>query len=133
MKRTLTALVLAAASASPALAADATGTWQTEPGDTGGVLHVTVAPCGSAVCGTIKHAFSADKSQNTTYEHLGKQMIWDMAAEGEGRWAKGKIWAPDSDKTYRAKMELLSADQLKVSGCVAGGLICRGQTWIRVK
>ena len=54
-------------------------------------------------------------------------------ADGEGSWSSGTIWAPDRDKTYRAKMEMLSADQMKVSGCVAGGLICRGQTWLRVK
>ncbi|MFA3918061.1 DUF2147 domain-containing protein [Ruegeria hyattellae] len=108
------------------------GLWKTQPGDTGGYLHVSIGPCGSAVCGTIDSAFSANGDQNVNYEHLGKQMIWDMVPEGSGKYGGGKIWDPESDKTYASKMTL-SGSTLEVKGCVAGGLVCRGQDWTRIR
>jgi len=109
----------------------ATGTWKTEAGDAGGYLHVKMVPCGDALCGSIDKAFSAGGSVSTDYEHTGKRMIWDMKAEGDGSYGGGKIWAPDKNKTYKSKMSL-SGNKLTVKGCVAGGAICRGQTWTRV-
>ncbi|CAD0183610.1 hypothetical protein RUESEDTHA_00483 [Ruegeria sp. THAF57] len=109
------------------------GLWKTEPGDEGGYLHVTIAPCGSAICGTIDTAFDGNGNQQLSYENLGKKIIWDMEPEGNGAYDNGKIWAPDRDKTYNSKMTLDSQNALTVKGCVAGGLVCRGQTWTRVQ
>jgi len=108
------------------------GTWKTAPGDTGGYLHVTIAPCGSDICGTIKAAYDKDNAVQAGYEHLGKKMLWNMTADGGGSYSGGKIWAPDADKTYSSKMSL-NGNRLEVKGCVAGGLICRGQDWTRIK
>ncbi|MCU9840128.1 MULTISPECIES: DUF2147 domain-containing protein [Ruegeria] len=131
MNRLILAAALGLGAASAALADPAAGTWKTEPGDTGGYLHVAVAPCGSNVCGTIKTAFDKDGAEQTDYEHKGKRMIWDMQPGGGGSYSGGQIWAPDSNKTYSSKMSL-DGNALTVKGCVAGGLICRGQTWKRV-
>lgn len=114
-----------------ALADPVTGTWKTAEGDEGGYLHVSMAPCGGAVCGTIAAAFDGTGAPSADYEHLGKKMIWDMKAGDGGAYGGGKVWAPDSDKTYRSKMQL-SGNTLEVKGCVAGGVICRGQKWQRV-
>lgn len=117
--------------ASMALADPVDGTWKTAPGDTGGYLHVSIGPCAAKLCGTISAAFDKTGAPDTEYEHLGKKMIWDMNADGDGNYSGGKIWAPDSGKTYKAKMALGGA-KLEVKGCVAGGLFCRGQDWRRV-
>lgn len=109
-----------------------TGIWKTAEGEEGGYLHVSIAPCGSAICGTINTAFDANGNMSPEYENLGKQLIWDMTADGGGAYSGGKIWAPDADKTYNSKMSL-NGNILTVKGCVAGGLICRGQDWTRVK
>ena len=109
------------------------GLWKTEPGDEGNYLHVSIQPCGSAICGTIDSAFDAAGNQSLNYENLGKQIIWDMVPEGDGEYGDGKIWAPDRDKTYNSKMALDGQNKLTVKGCVAGGLVCRGQTWTRVQ
>ena len=127
MKFVLTAGLLFCAA--PALA-DIAGTWKTEPGDTGGYLHVAIAPCGDKVCGTIQSAFNAAGEAIADYDHAGKPIIWGMRPKSDRQWNKGKIWAPDRDKTYSSKMEL-NGDVLKVSGCVA--IICRAQNWTRVK
>lgn len=132
MKKLLWAAAVTLAFSSGASAQDAAGLWQTEPGDTGGFLHVAVAPCGAKICGTIQTAFGADRKPIANYEHQGKPIIWDMDGNAADGWSGGRIWAPDRDKTYRSKMEL-SGDRLIVSGCVAGGLICRSQNWVRVR
>ena len=127
----LSALLFALTLASSAVSAadPATGIWKTQPGDSGGYLHVQVEPCADRICGTILRAFDKDGAPVDDYEHLGKPMITKMRVIGDGRYAKGKIWAPDKNKTYKSKMAL-SGSALKVSGCI--GPICRGQTWTRV-
>ena len=131
MKHLFFAAAAAIGLAGAAQADPATGTWRTQPGDTGGYLLVDIAPCGNAVCGKIAQAYDKDNAVIADYEHAGKRMIWDMAADGGGSYSGGKIWAPDSDKTYKSKMSL-TGNTLTVKGCVAGGLICRGQDWKRV-
>lgn len=128
MKAVLTTVFVALAGM--AGAQDVSGIWQTEAGDTGGFLHVSIAPCGDKVCGTINRAFDQNSQVVDGYEHVGKPMIWDMAADGDGKWSKGKIWDPSADKTYKSKMEL-SGDTLNVSGCVL--VICKSQSWRKVQ
>lgn len=130
MKQTILAAAMILATTGVAMADPVEGLWKTQPGETGGYLHVQISACGAAICGTIKKAFDAQGASTGTYEHLGKKMLWDMTADGENYYSGGKIWAPDSDKTYRSKMTL-SGSNLTVKGCVA--VICRGQDWTRVK
>lgn len=116
--------------ASLAQADPSAGIWQTAPGESGGYLHVSIAPCGEQLCGTILRAYGPDGTQVADYEHQGKPIIWNMGRDGDGRYSGGTIWAPDTDKTYRSKMQLKGA-QLAVSGCV--GPFCRSQDWQRLK
>ncbi len=105
------------------------GTWQTESSKKG-YLHVLIEPCGDALCGKIVNAYTLEGEVSEGYEHVGKQMLWDMKARGDGLWTKGKIWDPSKDKTYKSKMSL-NGDTLSVSGCVL--IVCRSQDWTRVK
>lgn len=125
MRAIISGAIFAATVATGAIADPASGIWKTETGETGGYLHVQVAPCGAQICGTILKVFNSD---NTSSE--GKPIIWDMDIDGSGKYSGGRIWAPDVDKTYRSKMRL-SGNTLKVSGCV--GPICRSQNWTRVQ
>lgn len=115
----------------PAFAADpAEGLWQTRPDDNGHIGHIEIAPCGAKLCGTLVRAFdSAGKPVKSP--NLGKRIVWDMEAVGPGKYGRGKVWAPDRNKTYSSRMDL-NGDRLAVSGCVMG--ICRdGGTWRRVR
>lgn len=128
MKKTFTIAAMLTALAAPALADPVLGMYKTQPGDDGHYGHVEIYSCDGAICGVIRKAFDETGAEITT-KNIGKRMIWDMQAQGDGKYAQGKIWAPDRDKTYKSKMELSGAT-LKVSGCVA--VICRAQTWTRV-
>lgn len=106
------------------------GLWKTKPDDNGDYGHVLIQPCGPAFCGVLKRAFAADGTEKPS-ENIGRRIVWDMAAEGDGAYGGGKIWSPDRDKTYSGKMQL-AGNGLAVSGCVLG--ICRdGGTWMRLK
>jgi len=84
--------------------------------------------------GKAKDAFNEDPAKLDTKrrdEIVGKTIIADMVPDGANEWGDGTIWAPDDDKTYDSSMEL-SGNTLEVSGCVLGGIICRGQDWTRL-
>jgi uncharacterized protein (DUF2147 family) len=115
-----------ALTAGMALADPVLGVWQTEVDD-GAYAHVTMAQCGAAICGTLSRSFNAGGEFKAAT--LGRQLVWDMQPDGSGGYAKGKIWQPSTDKTYRSKMTL-QGNRLNVSGCV--GPICKTQTWVRV-
>ena len=125
MTRVLMGAAFALGLAGAAAADPVTGTWKTETGETGGFLHVKIAPCGDEICGVIDKVLG---NGNTSIE--GERIIWDMKPKGNGSYSGGRIWAPDVDKTYRSKMAL-SGNALKVAGCV--GPICRSQTWTRLR
>ena len=121
------ALALLIAAPLPGLAQDATGLWRSEATEEG-TIEVKIAPCGAALCGTILRARDLTGAEQP-YPHSGKQMIWDMVADGPGKWSGGQIWDPRNDRTFAAKMAL-SGNRLIVAGCVLG--ICQRQNWQRV-
>ncbi len=128
MKRTLLTLVAGLGLAGMASADPIEGLWQTEVDD-GSFAHVIIAPCGANYCGTISRTF------NTAGEYaspnLGKQIVRDMAAQGGGAY-EGQVWRPSNDKVYRGKIDL-AGDQMALRGCVAGGLICARQNWVKIQ
>src|SRR4051812_12529444 len=127
--RSMRTLVLAAAlacTAAPALAADPVeGEWLTE----GGGGKVRIAPCAARpdrMCGAIswlKNPADA-KARDTnnpdpalkTRTMLGLPMIWNFKPVAPGKWAGGKIYDPNSGKTYDSKMSVAPDGSLKVSG-----------------
>lgn len=115
-------------SAGAAAADPIEGVWQTQP-DEGSFAHVTISPCGGAFCGTISRTFK-DKSEYKS-PNIGRQIVIDMAAGGGGKY-EGKVWRPANNKVYQGKASV-SGDRMSLSGCVAGGLLCKSQTWVRVR
>ena len=47
------------------------------------------------------------------------------------KW-EGQIYNAQNGKMYQANVSLKSDNELKVRGCVFGGLFCGGETWTRV-
>ncbi|WP_374470280.1 DUF2147 domain-containing protein [Phenylobacterium sp.] len=139
--RPLIALAALMLSAAPALAADPVeGDWLSE----GGRAKVRLAPCGAErLCGTIlslkepndPETGSPQKDKNNPDPKLrarpvvGLQFLRDFKRAEPGRWTGGKIYDPESGKTYDSKLKLNPNGTLKLDGCVL--MICRGQTWRR--
>ena len=137
----LLAAVAIGLTASPVLAADPVeGVWQAAGGD----AKVRIAPCAAQserLCGTIvwvrdeNGAASPGRDVNNPDPKLrgrsilGLQLIRDFQRAEPGRWTDGKIYDPQSGRTYASNMRLNADGTLKVEGCVV--LLCLGQTWRR--
>ena len=129
MKKIMMTAVAAICLAGGALADPLEGLWQTAKDDNGNFGHVQVAPCGAALCGTLVKSFDASGSEIAS-EFTGRNIISETTANGDGAY-RGKVYAPDRDKTYNSRLQL-SGNSLAVSGCVLG--ICReGGNWTRVQ
>ena len=115
-------LTAGAAVADPVL-----GTWKTQVDD-GAYAHVKMTPCSGKICGVITRTFNASGEYDSA--NKGKTLVIGMAPSGNGNY-QGKVWRPSNDKIYIGKMQL-NGNSLKLSGCVAGGLLCSSQTWSRV-
>lgn len=108
----IAAAAMSALGIGAAFADDINGNWRTDSGET------------AAITGNGPFAITLK-----TGKHAGKR-IGTMKADGGGKYS-GKITDPANDKTYSGKATL-SGNSLKMSGCVLGGLICRGQNWKRM-
>ncbi|WP_322892889.1 MULTISPECIES: DUF2147 domain-containing protein [unclassified Yoonia] len=129
MRHLILAAAAAFAMAGAAAAQDAAiGTWQTEV-DEGSFAYVVIEPCGAAVCGNIARTFNADGEYQSP--NLGRQIVVNMAPNGDGTY-DGQVWRPSNDRIYTGKMDV-EGDALRLRGCVAGGLICASQNWVRVQ
>jgi uncharacterized protein (DUF2147 family) len=61
---------------------------------------------------------------------MGMLMVRDFANAAPGRWTGGKIYDPNSGRTFDSKMQLQPDGTLKLDGCVLK-MICISQTWTR--
>jgi uncharacterized protein (DUF2147 family) len=112
MHRFLASVILAVLAAGPALAAEPiVGTWQRGNGTL-----IEFAPCSGGVCGTVRSG-----------EYAG-QAIGQMS--GTGGSYQGTINVLDEGKTYKGKA-VVDGNTMRMSGCVLGGLICRGEDLTR--
>ena len=116
------------------------GIWLTE--DSGGA--VEIFDCGAALCGRIvwqKSRFRADGSLNVDDRNpnpalrqqpiCGLQIISRMRPSGPNAWDQGRIYDPDSGKTYRAMLTLEGADALRLRGYIGIPLLGASQLWRR--
>ena len=97
----------------------------------GGNSIMEIAPCGSDMCGTV--AWASDKAKKdaakATDQLIGTQLLTGLQEKKPGRW-QGKLFIPDKNMRVTAKIQLVSAQQLKVSGCAAK-VLCHSQIWNR--
>lgn len=146
MNKTLSAaaiaVVLSLTAAGPAGAADPTGYWLTE----GGKSQVRIASCGSALCGTLVSLREPNDPETgkpkvdrnnvdtgkRTRPLIGVAIVLGMKPNGTDKWA-GQVYNAEDGKTYSGYLTRTSASELKLQGCVMGGLICKSQAWTRTR
>jgi uncharacterized protein (DUF2147 family) len=127
MSAILASLILAQAVAPPQQPS-IDGQWRSP----GGNSIIAIAPCGSSLCGTI--VWASDKAKQDarkgTDQLIGTQLLTNLQQRSEGRW-QGKLFVPDQNIRATAKLQLIGAQQLKVSGCALGKTLCKSELWTR--
>jgi uncharacterized protein (DUF2147 family) len=131
------AVAVLALTAPAAFAGSPVGDWMTP----GGLAKARIAPCASGLCGNVvwlKHPLDPstgrpqlDKANTDpalkSRPVLGMQFLKGFKPAGDNRWTGGRIYDPQSGKTYDSKMSLTADGSLKVEGCVA--VFCQAQVW----
>jgi len=132
-------LALALTVIGPARAADPLGTWLT--GDKKG--KVKIVNCGGAICGNLvwlaepndgdgKPRTDENNSDASlrTRPLLGIPIVLNMAAAGGDKW-EGKVYNSRDGGTYSGSFTITGPTSADLKGCVAGGLICKTESWTR--
>jgi uncharacterized protein (DUF2147 family) len=130
------ALTLAAS----AHAAEPFGTWLT--GDKKG--KIKIVNCGGALCGTLvwvaepldpeTNAPKTDKNNSDASLRsrplIGIPIVLSMAPAGADKW-EGKVYNSRDGGIYSGSFTLTGPNSADLRGCVAGGLICKTDSWTR--
>lgn len=122
MVRPVLIATILAAMTSVAYADGPKGVWQSEKDDDGDYIDLAIEPCGEELCGTVAEVYGGNP------DVVGMTIIEGMIQVGENEWSDGRIFAVDEDTWYDSKMELISPDQLRISGCIGFGMLCESQT-----
>jgi len=139
----LSAVALSTLVISPARAADATGTWYTQDGDS----QVRVSNCGGALCGALvwlKEPSDPETGRPKTDKNntdaskqgrplIGVPIVLGMKPSGTPDKWDGSVYNASDGKTYNGSFTMTGANTAELKGCIMGGLICKSQTWTRAK
>ncbi|MBW5434284.1 DUF2147 domain-containing protein [Bradyrhizobium canariense] len=134
----LIVLLAALLGATAAHAQSADGTWLTQAGD----ARVKIGKCGSGICGNVVwlrephdtatgQPATDSKNPNPALARrpmIGLPLFSGMQPSGPNKWS-GQIYNADDGSTYASSVTVISADSLRVEGCV--GALCGGETWTR--
>ena len=99
-----------------------------------GNLQIDIKPCGTALCGTVvgasaKQQARAERGSGT--ELIGATLIKDIRPAGPKNY-RARVFVPDRNMHATGKIQQVSPNQLKVSGCVLL-FVCKTANWARVQ
>lgn len=126
------------------------GTWRSSSG-----TEVTISPCGSRFCGHITRVVVPPEyiARYNGIEQLAVEQYTDvnnrdpslrnrqilglriltLRANRGGDLYEGEIYNPGDGRSYAGRLEMLSSNQLRLSGCVMMGSLCQGENWVRLR
>ena len=94
---------------------------------------VEVAPCGEKLCGRVVWASSQaieDARSSGVDRLIGTELLENYSPRSDGSWS-GHVFVPDLGGRFASTIIVVGPDTLRISGCMLGGLICKGQLWQR--
>lgn len=94
------------------------GTWKRSNG-----AHIKVFNCGGGIGMRVVKSPSPKK--------VGKTIMCGAKKSGANKW-KGSVLNLDDNQRYSGYVKL-NGNSLTLSGCVLGGLICKNDTWSRLR
>lgn len=96
---------------------------------------VRTGPCGDRLCGWVVWAdreAQDDARDGGTVRLIGTELLEDYRADGKGQW-RGTVFVPDMGRRFMSQISQLSPAQMRVKGCILGGLLCKSQLWTRIE
>lgn len=99
-----------------------------------GTVKVQTGNCAGNICGWVVWAAPkalADARDSGIDKLIGTELLRNYHGKGPGRY-EGEVYVPDMGHSFYSTIRQSSADNIRVSGCILGGLICKSQDWRRV-
>ncbi len=89
--------------------------------------------CGKQLCGRVVAATA--RAQEKARERgvpklIGTELLRGFRRSGGG-WS-GSLFVPDQGQTVESTVRVAGPNQLEISGCLIGGVLCKTQVWTRV-
>jgi uncharacterized protein (DUF2147 family) len=129
MRASIAILALGALTAAQAPPEPIEGYWK----NPSGTAIILIAPCGQALCGTVAWASAQGRREaSKSTPHVVGARVLTGVSRSDNRWT-GSLFIPDDNIHVRARLQLLGARQLKLTGCAFAGIFCRSQSWTRVE
>ena len=146
MKKTLlllVAIVLSVAGMASAQTISPLGTWtNSEKKATFEIYKCGDKLCGKIVSLTVPNDPASGKPKTDSKNpdaklrnrpRLGMVFMQGFKYDADNKWDDGKIYDPESGKTYSCYMKMESANSMEVKGYIGFSLIGKSQSWTRVK
>lgn len=98
-------------------------------------VHIRAEACGDKLCGTISWASDkalADAKRGGDSDLVGTKIFREFKRDDGGTW-HGKVYVPDIQKTFAGTINFTDSNTMVGKGCVVFGLICKAQTWTRIR
>ncbi|MGI4886700.1 MAG: DUF2147 domain-containing protein [Janthinobacterium lividum] len=103
--------------------------------------------CGDKLCGkivtlTVPNDPATGKAKTDSQNpdpklrsrpRLGLVFMQGFKYDDDNKWDDGKIYDPETGKTYSCYMKMESANAMEVKGYIGFSLIGKSQSWTRVK
>ena len=95
---------------------------------------IDIAPCGDKRCGVVEWASDSAKAdaRKNAPQLVGTPLLTGLSPASAAMW-RGRIFVPDRNIKASAKINVLGPDQIKVTGCALGGILCDSQVWSRTE
>ncbi len=106
------------------------GTWTNPEGS----IRVQADHCGDMLCGWVISASAAEQRDAKlagTPQLVGKNLLENYKQISADTW-RGRVFVPYRGSFYYSKIQQIGANEIKISGCIMGGLICQSEVWHRV-
>ena len=139
----LVALVLGAARVASAQTQSPIGVWtNAEKKATFEIYKCSDNLCGKIVSLTVPNDPATGKAKTDSQNpdpklrnrpRLGLVFMQGFRYDDDNKWDEGKIYDPESGKTYSCYMKMESANTMEVKGYIGFSLIGKSQAWTRVK
>jgi uncharacterized protein (DUF2147 family) len=98
-----------------------------------GTVKVQTGDCAGKLCGWVIWAAPqalADARDSGVTRLVGTELLRNYRRTASGRY-QGQVYVPDMGHAFYSTIEQQGANNLKISGCILGGLICKSQIWRR--
>ena len=113
------------------LSADGTGWIKIELSDNGLIGSIAGSPDESGNRGpSDKDKLNPDPALRDRLL-LGLTIMDGFTYAGGGKWKNGRIYDPNSGKTYKCKLTLVDENTLELRGYIGFSLLGRTETWMR--